>query len=620
MSAKATHGFRRFMAEIRELVRTARKSWRLLSRSHRYSLLGAVAVMGLGASTSIFLPLLSGRLVDDVSSGLQKGETREAIYQDVAFVLLLIAGLVLARELLQVFRRYLVENTCTRIERHMTIKVVSHLMQTDISELTHERIGALHGKIFRSIAGYMRLLRLSFLEFFPAMLLGIFAIAVAVWKQPLLGVVMLGVLPTSLSITVWQLISQKRVRLKLLRVNEEMDGTVVELLGGIDYVRVANAHSYELKRVARAAEHKRHKELKHHIAMSLFGAWKATIEGLFHVGVLALAAYLAISGQISFGDILTFSMLYLSAVAPLNEIHRVVDEGHECSLRVRDLQELLAMPIDQSFHTPTVQASMFDNEHPVICSQGVQMDYRFADGRTRRALHDINLEVHPGEIIGVAGKSGCGKSTWIKVLMRLLHPCNGSISIKGVPLSKLSRENIAQLVGYVGQNPFIFSGTIEENIVYGIGNYQTDDLPRVAKMACIHDEIMAMPDGYKSKVEERGANLSGGQKQRLALARVFLKDPPILILDEATSALDTISERQVREAIAMVSRQRTIIMVAHRLSSFADVDRILVFNDGQLIETGTYDNLITRDGLFAELVRAADMNPHASPVKQQVAG
>src|SRR4029079_6544078 len=143
------------------------------------------------------------------------------------------------------------------------------------------------------------------------------------------------------------------VRLKLLRVNEEMDGTVVELLSGLDYVRVANAHANELKRVTKAAEKKRSKELKHHVAMSFFGAGKAIVEGLFHVGVLALAAYLAIIGRISFGDILTFSMCYLSARAPLNEIHRVLDEGQEASLRVRDLEELLAFPVDPSFQTQT---------------------------------------------------------------------------------------------------------------------------------------------------------------------------------------------------------------------------------------------------------------------------
>ncbi len=515
---------------------------------------------------------------------------------------------MLVRELLQVLRRYLVENTCTRIERRTTVGVVSHLLQADLSGLTHEKVGALHGRIFRSIGGFMRLLRLSFLDFFPAVIVGAFAIATAVWKQPWLGLVMLCVIPASMGLTVWQLISQKRVRLKLLRVNEEMDGTVVELLGGLDYVRVANAHAHELRRVSRAAEQKRSKELKHHVAMSLFGAGKAVVEGLFHVAVLALAAYLAITGRISFGDILTFSMLYLGAMAPLNEIHRVLDEGHEASLRVLDLRELLALPVDPSFKTPTHREPRLSDTVAVVRAEGLHVVYTLPDGRPAAALRGVDLEIAPGETIGVAGKSGCGKSTWLKVLMRLLHPKDGRVWLMGVPLEEVSRETISHLIGYVGQNPFIFSGTIEENITYGsVRTHLPEDIVRAARMACIPDEIVAMADGYGTAVAERGANLSGGQRQRLALARVFLHNPPILVLDEATSALDTISERRVQQAIGTATRDRTVIMVAHRLSTFADADRIFVFDDGRLVETGAYDELVARNGLFAELARAAEM-------------
>ncbi|VTS01615.1 abc transporter : ABC-type multidrug transport system, ATPase and permease component OS=Singulisphaera acidiphila (strain ATCC BAA-1392 / DSM 18658 / VKM B-2454 / MOB10) GN=Sinac_1251 PE=3 SV=1: ABC_membrane: ABC_tran [Gemmata massiliana] len=605
MPVKPNPGFARFGAELRELVDTARKTWRMLSRSHRYSLLAAVGIMAVGGGTATALPLLSGRLVDRVATGLQSGEPRSAVLETVTYLLCGIGLLVLVRELLQVLRRFLVENTCTRIERHTTVRVISHLMQADLSDLTHEKIGALHGKIFRSVGGFMRLLRLSFLDFFPAVVIGAFAITTAIWKQPWLGLAMLGVIPVSLALTVWQLVSQKRVRLKLLRVNEEMDGTLVELLGGLDYVRVANAHAHELRRVSKAAEQKRSKELKHHVAMSFFGAGKAIVEGLFHVGVLALAAYLAISGRISFGDILTFSMLYLSAMAPLNEIHRVLDEGHEASLRVLDLQELLSLPVDPSFKTPTHTEPRLDDTVAVVRVEGLRLEYALPDGRPAPALRGIDLTIHPGETIGVAGKSGCGKSTWLKVLMRLLHPRAGRAWLMGVPLEEVSRETISHLIGYVGQNPFIFSGTIEENITYGSPRYLPEDVVRAAKMAHIHDEILAMPDGYKTVVAERGANLSGGQRQRIALARVFLQNPPILVLDEATSALDTISERRVQQAIGTATRDRTVIMVAHRLSTFVDADRIFVFDDGRLVESGPYNELINRDGLFAELVRAA---------------
>lgn len=608
MPTQSPTAFSRFLGEVRELVLTTRKVWKTIARRHRWALIGAVCVMILGGAANTALPLLSGKIVDRVQIGVTGGEPTGPMMEAVGMLLLAVAILVLLRELLQVLRRYLVENTCTRIERHLSVKVVGHLMQADLSKLTHEKVGALHGRMFRSVDGFMRLLRLSFLDFFPAVVIGVMALLTAVGKQPLLGLAMVCVIPATLSLTVWQLLSQKAVRIQLLRSREEMDGTVVEQLNGLDYVRVANTHAQELRRVAKAAEFRRKKELGHHVAMSFFGASKAVVEGLFHVGVLALAAYLAIHQKISFGDILTFSMLYLSAMAPLNEVHRVVDEGHEASLRVNDLHDLLATPIDQSFKTATHKEARLDDRAPVVRTEGLTVEYALPDGRRVLALDGIDLEVYPGETIGIAGKSGCGKSTLLKVLMRLMHPTRGRAWLKGVPLPEVSRETISHLIGYVGQNPFIFAGTIEENICYGATKWLPEDVRRAAMLAEIHDEIVALPDKYDSPVAERGQNLSGGQRQRIALARVFLQDPPILILDEATSALDTISERKVQAAIGTASRDRTVIMVAHRLSTFADADRILVFDDGRIAETGTYEDLMQKDGLFADLVRASEMS------------
>src|SRR5439155_312235 len=168
-----------------------------------------------------------------------------------------------------------------------------------------------------------------------------------------------------------------------------------------------------------------------------------------------------------------------------------------------------------------------------------------------------------------------------------------------------------QLMGYVGQSPFIFAGTIAENIAYGNGHVSRDDIRRAARLAHLHDEIMMMPGEYDAVVNERGQNLSGGQRQRLALARILLKQPPILILDEATSALDNISERHVQRALGLSHTERTTILVAHRLSTLRDADRILVFDAGRIVEIGTFDELLQRGGVFTELVRSAEQGIHA---------
>jgi ATP-binding cassette subfamily B protein len=174
--------------------------------------------------------------------------------------------------------------------------------------------------------------------------------------------------------------------------------------------------------------------------------------------------------------------------------------------------------------------------------------------------------------------------------MRLTHPARGKVRLGGLDLEEVTREMIGDLVGYVGQSTFVFAGTVAENIAYGVKGATAEDVRRAAEMACIHDEILAMPSGYDAPVSERGQNLSGSQRQRLALARLFLRNPPILILDEGTSALDNISERKVQTALAAAWEDRTVILVAHRLTTLLDADRNLVFDNGKIVETGTYGN------------------------------
>lgn len=592
---------RGFVRELRLMLRQGTQVWRLVPRRHKIAFAVAAMFMAMTSACNTAMPLLLGRLVDQVKLGTELDLSADALYHTAVFYLGLIAIACILREGLQVVRRYLVENSCTRMEKVMTVKLVSHLMKVELAALTHEKIGALQGRISRSVVGFVRFLRLAFLDFLPPLVTGLFALLAALNKQPMLALAMAGVIPMSLFLTVRQMTSQKGIRLRLMRSREVMDGTVVELLGGLDYVRAANTQEYEVERVARAAEKRRAREIRHHFQMSLFGCAKALNEGFFHILVLALAIYLAVRGDISFGDILTFSILFLNVMAPLNEVHRGLDEGHECSLQVADLLDLLTEPTDRSFSPVTVQQPRLRDGAPAIEVEGLCVEYFTAEGVRKRGLDDVSLAIHHGETIGVVGRSGCGKTTWLRVLLRLTHPCAGKVWLGGVPLENVSRETIGRLIGYIGQFPFVFSGTIADNIVYGTDEASEEAIREAAKAAYIHDEIITMPDGYEATVSERGLNLSGGQRQRLALARIFLKNPPILILDEGTSALDSISERNIQQAITAAREDRTVILVAHRLSTLRDADRIFVFDAGRIVETGTYTELLHRGGVFTEL-------------------
>jgi ATP-binding cassette subfamily B protein len=627
-----------FVREMRTVGQRWRQVWQMVSRDHRRALLAGILVMLVNAGATAVFPFWIGGLVDCVqgkqplsrlsfipmwATGLddaydwKQGRTGhdelaerlpgELLVRVVLTFLVFVAGAYLVRELSLVARKYLVEGTSTRIEKETAVKLVTHLLKGDLHVLSRERIGALHGRIHCSVEGFVKLLKLGFMDLFPALCVVGSSLVLALTQQPRVGLVMAGVIPVSLALTIWQMTSQKGIRLQLLRSKEALDGTVVEQLGGIEYIRAANTHTQEAERVAHAAETRRLKAIRHHMAMAWFGCFKALNEGLFHIIVIAYAIYLATIRPpvISLGDVLTFSTLFLSVIHPLKEVHRILDEAHESSLQVGDLLDMLHTPVDKSFFLPTLRYPELELGEPMIVTEGLTVEYRTPDGRTKRALDNVSLSIRHGETIGAAGRSGSGKSTWLKVVMRLVHPTSGRVILGGEPLEAASREVIAKLIGYVSQTPFVFAGTIQENIAYGNPGATLDDVVRAAEMACIHEEILAMPGGYQFHVSERGHNLSGGQRQRIALARAFLKNPPILILDEGTSALDNISERAVQRAIAAARADRTVIMVAHRLTTLRDSDRILVFDEGRIVEQGTYDELLQQGGVFAELVHSA---------------
>lgn len=590
------------LQEIFLIGRRVKDAWFLVARRYRIALAMAAVIMAVTSAANIGVAMLLGHLVDVVSAN---SDNKQAMYTATLRVLAVLACIYVGREVLNVVRRMLVESSCTRLNRDVQLRVVDHVMRLDMQALGQEKVGALHGRIFRSVDGLIRFVRLMFLDFVPAVLTGLFAILTATYKQPWLGLAMLGVVPVSVYLTLRQLTNQKGVRLKLMRDCEEIDGTLVEQLNGAEYVRVADKGQDELRRLSEAMERRRRREIKHHFAMSLYGCGKALNEGGFHIIVLGAATYMAINGTINYGDVLAFSVLFLNIMAPLNEIHRVVDEGHESSLLMGDLLEMLRKPEDVSFSTQSSDRLIPRLNAPLVEIENLSAGYDI-DGETKIVLNNVSLCILHGQTIGVAGRSGSGKSTWIKVLMRLLHPTSGRVRICGRDLNDVSRQQLAEIFGYVGQNPFVFADTIAANIAYGQVKRSAEEIENAARAANIHDEVIAMPDGYATQVTERGNNLSGGQKQRIAIARLLLNDGPVLILDEATSALDNISERCVQRSLGVAAGKRTTILVAHRLTTLKDCDKIFVFDEGEIVETGTYEELVMTGGLFAELVYSAE--------------
>jgi ATP-binding cassette, subfamily B, bacterial len=228
-------------------------------------------------------------------------------------------------------------------------------------------------------------------------------------------------------------------------------------------------------------------------------------------------------------------------------------------------------------------------------------DVHFSYERGKEIIHGISMKIEPGEVIGLVGKSGAGKSTVINLITRFFEPDSGELLIDGVPVKNLDLAQLRTNMGIVMQEPFLFNATIAENIAYGMEQAHFDDIVAAAKAAYAHDFIVRKDDGYDTMVGESGAKLSGGEKQRIAIARAILHNPPILILDEATSSVDATTEQYIQEAIAKLIRGRTTIAIAHRLSTLRNADRLVVIDDGKIVESGSHDELMRKQGVYAKL-------------------
>ena len=225
-------------------------------------------------------------------------------------------------------------------------------------------------------------------------------------------------------------------------------------------------------------------------------------------------------------------------------------------------------------------------------------------------LENVSFRIEPGQSLAVVGPSGGGKTTLCQLLPRFYDVSSGSVTVDGTDVRDVTQASMRKNIGMIQQDVFMFAGTIRENIRYGRPDATDEEIVAAAVRAEIHSEIMEMPDGYDTYIGERGVMLSGGQKQRISIARVFLKNPKILILDEATSALDTVTEQRIQNAFDKLSEGRTTIIIAHRLSTVRNADRIAVIEDEHIIEMGSHDELMAKNGAYAELCRAQSLDKH----------
>ena len=545
------------------------------------------------ALLSQLLPLAIGTLTDDILG--QESLSFTSVLPFLGFILLI----TVINEILKVLRRVIVEDTCTRCEKTARTRALNSLLHAPLVYFKKNMIGNIHGKLNRSLDGTVRLLKLMLMDFAPAIFNGIAAIIVIFSKLPLfLSFAMLLVIPIGVLIVFRQISTQKGIRIELLEEKSNMDGTAVELMNGIEVIRVLDNADFEVNRFDVKSKNLRVKEMKHHKAMAFYDCLKFINEAVFTVLVIGISAYLAGEGVISVGTVLTSYLCFVQLTTPLRELHRIFDELSESTILAKEYFKMVELPKDFSYSNNKKQ--LISSKKNII--EINNLNFSYSDNK-KLVLSNLNLSIPKGSFIGIAGPSGCGKTSLIKIIAKL-EESFGDVYIDGKNILSLSRKEIATLMSLVPQTPFLIAGTIRDNICYGLKRKVSDnEVKEAAHRAFLDNYINSLPNKYDTLVAEGGTNLSGGQRQRIAIARVFLNRPKILILDEATSALDNTSEKFIQNEIEKLQKENnmTIISIAHRLSTLKNCDEILVLYKGEIVECGNYNDLIEKEGIFKDM-------------------
>ena len=428
------------------------------------------------------------------------------------------------------------------------------------------------------------------------------AIAIMFTIQWRLALVMLLLVPTFLIVV--NLNRRNMIRASR-RVKQNMAGINADIESSISGMRTAKAFSNERAESEKfhgANERFKTSKKERYKAMAWFMCSMEFFMCILPVAVIAVSGWLIMDGEMNYQDLITFSLYTSTFINPMRKLSNLSEMLIDGIAGLGRFVELMRLEPDLKDRPDAKELTEVKGRIDV---DNVSFAYERDESEV---LHHVSLHVAPGETIAVVGPSGGGKTTLCSLIPRFYDVGSGSIRIDGLDVRDVTQQSLRRNIGVVQQDVFLFAASIMDNIRYGRPGATTEEVVAAARRAEIYEDIMAMPQGFDTYVGERGTLLSGGQKQRISIARIFLKDPPVLILDEATSALDSVTEAKIQRAFDELARGRTTLIIAHRLSTVRSASRILVVRDGVIAEEGTHQELLARDGDYAQLYQTQNLH------------
>ena len=483
------------------------------------------------------------------------------------------------------------------VESDMRRDVFTHMQSLSFSYYDHNRTGVLMSRITSDLFEITELAHHGPENIVICTLTIVGALAVMFVMQWQLALVITLALPLCAWFTIKQRIKMKEANIEVKRKTAEIYSAIESSISGIRTAKAFANEDQESNKFDRANEMFRGSKVEYYKSMGLFNSGMEFTTGIVQVVVIAVGGLLIMQNKMNYIDLITFSLYVSTFVSPVRKLTQFAELYMQGTAGFARFLEVMRTE-------PTIKDAPDAMELGAV--EG-KIDYNhvsFNYGNGIPVLSDVDLHIAAGQCLAVVGPSGGGKTTLCQLLPRFYDVCEGSVTVDGIDVRHVTQASLRRNIGVIQQDVFMFAGTIRENIRYGRPDATDEEIVEAAVRAQIHSEIMEMPDGYDSYIGERGVMLSGGQKQRISIARVFLKNPKILILDEATSALDTVTEQRIQASLDELSEGRTTIIIAHRLSTVKNADVIAVVEGEHIVEMGSHSELMAKNGEYAALCRA----------------
>lgn len=600
---------------------------------HRTALITTVVLVLVGAALSVIPPLLTQRAFDD---GLfPTGAGGEASPPNVpvltALVLAMIAVFVVSA-LLGVWQTWLTATIGNKVMGSLRVRLFSHLQAMELSFFTRTKTGVIQSRLQNDVGGVAGVLTntvSSVLGNTVTVISAFIAMLLLNWQLTLIALVLMPFM-----VIAQRRVGQVRARIagKTQESLSEMTAITQETLS-VSGILLSKSFTRQQSEIERYADENRN-QIRLQVKQQMTGQWFFAMVNIFMSSIPAIvylvAGWLIAGGTagLTAGTIVAFTTVQARLLFPLMGLMRValdlqtssalfarIFEYLDLRPTITDAPDAREVPVERGDAPGGGDGSDGHVEVPASGALGrvefdeVSFRYPDADAESRPTLDGVSFTIGPGRFAAFVGPSGAGKTTVSYLVPRLYEASSGAVRFAGIDVRELRQESLMSHIGIVSQETYLFHATIAENLRYAKPGATDAELEAAARAANIHDTIASFPDGYDTVVGERGYRLSGGEKQRIAIARVLLKDPAVLVLDEATSALDTISERVVQQALDDAARGRTTIAIAHRLSTVVAADVIFVVVAGRIVERGTHAELVDAGGVYASLYRQQEERP-----------